>query len=48
MYTQFVVPALAGIGYFGLLKSNLAAPLYRRNPAFGFTGNKSYMQLELP
>jgi len=43
MYTQFVVPALAGISYFGLLKSNLAAPLYRRNPAYGFAGKKSYI-----
>lgn len=29
MYTQFVVPALAGVAYFGLLKPSLAAPLYR-------------------
>lgn len=39
MYTQFVVPALAGVAYFGLLKPSVAAPLYRRNPTLGFVGN---------
>jgi len=43
MYTQFVVPALAGVAYFGLLKPSLAAPLYRRNPTFGFAGNELFM-----
>lgn len=47
MYTQFIVPALAGVGYFGFFKNTLAAPLYRRNPIYGFLGKSNNIQVVL-
>lgn len=38
MITQFIVPALTGIGYFGFFKDSFASTLYRRSPRIGNLG----------
>ena len=35
MITQFVGPALAGVLYFGILRSNFTAGFYRKSPTIG-------------
>lgn len=38
MYTQFLIPALAGVGYFGFLKDTVFRGLYRKSPHYGLLG----------
>ena len=47
MYTQFLVPALAGVGYFGLLKDTVFKGLFRRSPTHGFVGIHPLIKVEL-
>lgn len=38
MFTQFIVPVLSGVTYFGLLKNSLLQGLYRKSPYYGLAG----------
>lgn len=38
MITQFLVPAFAGVSYFGFMKKSIASTLYRRSPTIGNAG----------
>ena len=48
MYTQFLVPGLVGVGYFGFLKDTVFKGLYRRSPTHGLLGIHDSIQVELP
>lgn len=45
MYTQFLVPALSGVAYFGILKDSLFKGLYRRSPYYGLIGGVAFVTI---